>query len=415
MPEEKTEGPIDGAGEEHIPLNAGARLLRSGDPARALAAFDAILSTNPGLPAGLHGRGLALAALGRTEEALAAFRAALAAGPDAWNAAASIADLSPDESERIAALECSANILVGLCGAPARPRLFEAAAGALADAHRHHDLASFVRRHSGRFASPARPYDWLAKASYEVGRFGDALTFKQAALDFTLPPDGSRSQAARFCPADALRALDDLAAIFDANGVTYFPVAGTLLGLHRSGGPLAHDRDIDIGVFASPGPGPDIASLLRADPRVMMARSARPGDRYFAIIHRGVAIDIFIHDVQHGHANCGVSYRPGDIQWRFTAFGLQPGVIGGRQWNLPCPAERYLAESYGPSWKVPDRGYASAVSSPALFGVDIRVRSLYAAARARTALLSGDREKAIALAQQSPVAIRLPRFDDKAS
>lgn len=37
--------------------------------------------------------------------------------------------------------------------------------------------------------------------------------------------------------------------IFSAHGIEYWPMLGTLLGLHRERGPIAHDLDLDIGVW----------------------------------------------------------------------------------------------------------------------------------------------------------------------
>ena len=249
--------------------------------------------------------------------------------------------------------------------------------------------------------------DWRAKASYEQGQFGEALEWKRAALRLT-PCPGPAQPRSGFRPDEAWRALLDLSDIFDACGLEFFLAAGTALGVVRSGGPLGHDRDIDIGVFRGPGSGPDIAGVLRSHPQLMMPASSRPGERYFPLFHRGIAFDIFVHDEACGTVTCGVSDQPGDIQWRFSRFSLQPFNAGGRTWKLPHPSGRYLAETYGPDWTIPDRGFASAISSPALSGVDIRVRAFYAAARARTALLSGDREKAVSLARQSPLPVSLP-------
>jgi len=394
----------------HAPTcrHLAAARLRAGDAAGALHLFDWLIARAPGGPEDLHGRGLALHALGRTEQAVLSFRAALSANPQSWRSAASIGDISPLEDERIEAIENCANILARLCDAAGTPELYEAAAGAFADAHHYPELLAFSRRYFGRFENLARAYDWLAKASYELGQFGEALAHKQAALDRTpLAACGSARRSA-FDPHRALEAFSDVAEILAARGITCFPVAGTLLGLIRSGSPLTHDRDIDIGVFAAPGNQPDIAGLIRADPRVMLARGARPGDRYFALMHRATAIDIFVYDVSGRYACCGVSRRPGDIQWRFSRFSLREEVVAGRLWNLPHPADRYLAESYGEGWRMPDKGFASAIASPALFGVDVRVRAFYAAARARNALLSGDADKAQALARQSPIPLRLP-------
>ena len=50
-------------------------------------------------------------------------------------------------------------------------------------------------------------------------------------------------------PARALATLVKLVSIFEGGGLQPFLAAGTLLGFIRQGGPLAHDRDIDIGLM----------------------------------------------------------------------------------------------------------------------------------------------------------------------
>lgn len=37
---------------------------------------------------------------------------------------------------------------------------------------------------------------------------------------------------------------------------------------------------------------------------------------------------------------------------------------------MPTNAERYLEETYGLDWRKPDKGFASVISSPALYDVD---------------------------------------------
>lgn len=387
-------------------FHGAAQLLRSGSPDLALCGFNEILRRAPNDAKALNGRGLALASLGRKDEALGAFRAASAADPSAWAPVASIADTTPDESQRIGAVSQCADILIGLCRrSDTGGQLFDRAANALSDAHRFSELADFARRYRSRFINVARAYDWRAKASYELGEFGEALSWKRAALRLTPLPAAGARPVNRLDPGAALEALTDFAKELDGLGLTFFLAAGTALGFFRSGGPLSHDRDIDIGIFRNSEGGPDIAGLLRRHPRLMLARSARPADRYFALMHRGIAVDIFLHDTVAGSVTCGVSNRPGDIKWRFSGFTLQPHVVGGQTWNLPHPIERYLAESYGANWTVPNRGFASAISSPALTGVDVRVRSFYAASRARAALLGGDTAKARALIDQSPLPL----------
>ena len=392
-------------------LHAAATLLRSGSTGRALEAFDAALKLAPDDSACLHGRALALTRLGRRGAALTSFRRAAASDPSAWTSLASIADITPDEAERIKALDACADTLLDLCRSrDAPPHLLSAAAGALADAHRYADLARFAGRNAARFADKATPHDWMAKAHYERGRFAKAFQRKQAALMQTAKPADGQGRPRAFQPDAAARALKEIAEVLEGHGVAVFLAAGTLLGFYRSGGPLPHDRDIDIGIVRRPDGGPDIAAILRAHPRLMLRRSARPGDRYFGLIHQGVGIDLFLHHAEAGRLLCGVSHQPGDIQWRFSKFSVLPREFGGRFWNIPHPAERYLAESYGPDWRVPDKGFASAISSPALYRVAVHARALYAAARARNCLLAGDTNKALALARQSPVPVTLPAW-----
>jgi len=390
-------------------LREAVLLLRSGDPAQALSAFNALLVRAPQNAACLHGRGLALNALGLRAEALDDFRSACVAEPDSWAAAASIADITPDEAERLTALEQSAEALLRLCGADPPARIFNAAASALADAHRFEELSVFAQQHADRFCDRARASDWCAKASYDLGDFGAAFEWQQDALLRTEPgtqPEPSQ----RFRTEIALAALHEIADCFEDLDLPVFLVAGTLLGFWRNGQPLAHDRDVDIGLLCAPGASPDLAGIIRRHPRLVLPRRARPGDSYLGLTHRGIAVDIFAHEIKDAHVTCGVSERRGDIRWRYSAFDLEPYEIAGRRFHLPDDADLYLSETYGPGWRSQDEGYSSAVSSPALDGVDIRVRSFYAAARARAALQMGEILRARALARQSPFPLRLPAW-----
>lgn len=388
-------------------LREAVLLLRSGDPARALTAFNALLLSNPEHATCLQGRGLALSALGRRVEALDDFRSACAISKDAWASAASIADITPDENERLAALNLSADGLLRLCRGETPARLFETASRALADARRYEELDVFVRQHAGRFSDPARSSDWRARAAYELGRFGDAFEWQQDALLRTDAANQCRPALAGL-PDNALDVVSELGSWLQDLGLPVFLVAGTLLGFMRNGGPLAHDRDIDIGLFRGPEGGPDLADVVRCHPGLILPRSARRGDGYLGLMHRGVALDIFLYERQGEYVTCGLSDRRGDIRWRFSGFGLVNCTFGGHRFLVPDRPEQYLEESYGPNWTLTDEGYSSAVSSPALDCVDIRVRSFYAAARARAALQSGNLSKARALAKQSPLLITLP-------
>ncbi len=389
---------------DHVPtaLTLAAALKCAGDDDRALAAFEAILRSDPDAPEAHHGRGLALQSLERREAALEAFRRATRLAPDFARSWASIADITPDEAERLHAVGETARARECACRADrVETKDFQKCVAALLAAKRHAEAAEFVEANRDRFDETTY-HDQLARCHYRQGAFEPAFREKLNALrslDVRSLP--AARKPARFDSDAAIEAVAALCRILESQGVRGFLAAGTLLGMWREGRPLGHDRDADIGVIR----GPDIAGVIRRHPELMLEHDARPGDRYFALTFRKVAIDIFVHDVRNDHLVCGVSDTPGDIQWRFSPFSLRLVEIAGREWTIPHNAERYLSESYGRGWRTPDTGFASAISSPALSGVNRYARAYYAATRAKTALVQGDVAKAKALLGQCPAAI----------
>ena len=103
-----------------------------------------------------------------------------------------------------------------------------------------------------------------------------------------------------------------------------------------------------------------------------------------------------------------MSSLPGDIQWRLRSFRLTTASYGGRNWTIPSEPEHYLSQSYGPGWQTPDRCFASAISSPALYNTDPFARSYYAIVRACRARAAGHLSKASALLRQSPIPLPWP-------
>ena len=395
----------------HAPVqqSLGAAFLRTGAPDLALAWFDQLLSLNPVDGRALHGRGLALHALMDRPAALAAFRQSVDCHPDAWQSWGSLADITPDEDERIGAIQCAADALLRLCGSGQnRPRNFADCAKALLDARRGPEAVALIRRNAAKFEDAGAVHDQLARAFYETGNYRAALKSKQSALSLGQHDFSASPSPPAFSPVAAARALCGIAEILDAAGLRYFLAAGTLLGVHRSGAPLVHDRDIDVGVLADGGDGPDLARVIREHPDLLLDRRARPGDRYFALTFQAIAVDIFLYEPCDGGLQCGLGRLSGDVAWRFTSFDVRTAGFQGRQWPIPDDPERYLTETYGPRWRTPDTGFASVLSSPALFEVDPYVRAYYALSRAHTCRLTGDPAKARALLRQSPVHVDLP-------
>lgn len=385
----------------------GAALLSAGDPQGAAAWFEEGLGHAPGNPLLLHGKGVAYHAMGARGQALDAFRSTVSRDADAWASWQSIADLTPDENERLQGIDAAADALLRACARPtAAGNDYFRCATALIEAHRFDEAVRFTEKHFHQFAHPRIAHNKLASAHYRRGAFADAFFHKLRALQcLTLDDIGSASQQAIFDPDAALAALADIYAILEAASVSAFLAAGTLLGFVRNGGPLPYDRDVDLGVLPAGDGGPDIARILREHPALMLSRAARPGDRYFALTHKSIGIDIFVYANDDDALTCGFSLNPGDIQWRFSAFDAVPRTFKDRSFRTPADVQRYLAETYGPEWRRADKGYASAISSPALSGVDDYARAFYSVARAERSLLLGDREKAEALISQSPIRI----------
>lgn len=392
-----------------------AALLRDGKPDQALPVFDSLLKTDPGHTGALQGRGLCLHGLGDRYAALDAFRQAVALDPLSWRAWQSIADITPYEDDRIHAIEGAADALRVTCQKEgAGTASIIAAAEALLSARKPRRAQRLLESYGAGSSNNPALIRLLARSLYHQGRFAEA--FAEATRLFTMIPDAEAqtSPAPAFEPGRATEVLLEIRSILSAAGVTSFLAAGTLLGFHRSGGPLPHDRDIDIGVLRDRQGGPDIAGLLRAHPHILLPAVSRPGDRYFGLMHRGVAVDIFLHDEKDHHLVCGFSSLPGDIQWRLRPFTLRTASYGGRTWTIPSDPEDYLTQSYGPGWQTPDPGFASVLSSPALHGADPYARSYYAVVRACRARAAGDPHKAGALLRQSPIPVSLPRSGPRA-
>jgi len=394
-------------GDPQIGYALAATRLRNGQASEALKCFNSLLKTNPGHTGALQGRGLCLHSLGDRPAALDAFRQAVSTDPLSWRAWQSIADITPYEDDRIHALEGAADALRVMCqtGGSGRNALI-ATAEALLNARKPGRATHLLESRASEFKNDPLLIRLLARSLYHQGRFADA--FAEATRLLTPVPEAALQPPPAFEPGRATKVLIEIQSILSAAGVTSFLAAGTLLGFHRSGGPLLHDRDIDIGVLRNPEGGPDIAGILRAHPEVLLPAISRPGDRYFGLIHRGVAVDIFLHDKEDHHLLCGVSALPGDIQWRLRTFTLTTASYGERHWTIPSEPELYLSQSYGPRWQTPDPGFASAISSPALYNTDPFARSYYAIVRACRARAGGDPSKASALLRQSPIPLPWP-------
>ena len=390
----------------------GVANLRSGNYAIAQAAFETFRDSSPDNATAHHAIGLALAGQRERSAAIAAFHEAVSLDKTAWQSWTSIAETTPDADLRRSALDNALEALEAASrAAPSDDALFREFIRGLLRRNQPERAADLIRKNARRFEAETDIHDMLGRAYYRAGLFRQAFVEKQYAL-LKVDPDKviNTSTAFPFRPNAALAALLEVKSAFEASGIEFFLAAGTLLGFLREGAPLAHDRDVDVGVLSNTITSEEVVSAILRHDQFSVAGDCNPGDRYISFFFKDIAIDLFVHNETDGFVYCGVTDNPGDVAWRFKAFDISYEEFDGVEWPVPSTAETYLEESYGPDWRTPDKGFASVISSPALHNVDDYARGYYSVNRARHCLLSGDSIKARALVAQSPVPAFLPSF-----
>ena len=151
--------------------------------------------------------------------------------------------------------------------------------------------------------------------------------------------------------------------------IPFFPLAGTFLGLHRDGGFLKNEKDIDIGLpWSTPRYGildnlKDFGFQTAFESEV---RDGRRGIYCFPVVHikTGVSIDLFFVERVDDRLKIGIDYVP-PIIWEFDLFELRDQTFFGVNFLAPYPANKYLSQFYGPDWKKPNH-FCAVLRSPSL-------------------------------------------------
>lgn len=174
-------------------------------------------------------------------------------------------------------------------------------------------------------------------------------------------------------------------------GVRPFLVSGTLLGLVRDGGLLAHDYDIDLGLLPGDGdPGEIARALTVAGFDVEIGE-----DKVVCRSESGAVVDIFLH-----YERDGLLWHGTDIhEWWNTPFELEPAELEGIAIWIPDDAERYLTENYG-DWSRPVAFYNFSFDTPNRVYRKTPEALLYLHKRFVRALEHGDRWYAESVARE---------------
>lgn len=178
---------------------------------------------------------------------------------------------------------------------------------------------------------------------------------------------GEKADKASFNQGAAALALTDLQNTLSQVDVSPFLVSGTLLGYARNRGFLSHDKDIDVGIFASQDIFDVLSLLSRSGLFEVKFHFLRVQDTYqVPIVHRttGMNIDIFVYHPQGERLVTGVHGNFGYTQnFTFTPFTLQTVRFLDIDFAVPANMALNLQENFGP-WQVPDPHFISHLECP---------------------------------------------------
>ena len=213
---------------------------------------------------------------------------------------------------------------------------------------------------------------------------------------------GEKAAKMEFNGQHAALALKNLQEVLAQGDVVPFLVSGTLLGFERNGGFLPHDKDIDVGIFATQ----DIFSvvdLITKTPHFRMNRGyLRLGETYqLPVTHKltGMCIDIFIYYPSNGKLVTGVHGTFGYTQnFAFTPFGLKTVRFLDVEFSVPDDVQRNLAENYG-NWQVSDPYYVTHLESPSTVDQGGTIHLMVARLEILRAIIEGKHRKVARIAE----------------
>lgn len=209
-------------------------------------------------------------------------------------------------------------------------------------------------------------------------------------------PEPDKEKRNTFDPVQASSALLDLQNALAPVGQKAFLVSGTLLGYHREGALLAHDKDIDVGIVGWQDQYDIAAALLRSGRFALDTRRLRGHKAYHLPVKHlqtRVSIDIFIYHEEDGKWVTGVESYFGYLQkFAFTPFEIRQVEFLGIGFHVPGDIERNLAENFG-DWRQSDPDYISHLQSPSTVDVGGKVFQIVGRIRALEAIRGAKHEK----------------------
>ena len=178
------------------------------------------------------------------------------------------------------------------------------------------------------------------------------------------------------------RILGELNEVFKRNHVEYYLAFGTLLGMMREGGFIAHDDDKDLLVNSQDTKDVKkvVAMMLECGFKFKHVLVASGKILYYTFEKYGVSVDLWCFDrlsdnsgfyFYLAYTNLNVKYeRANQCNWyRIKQPNISLGKkikMRGAQFMIPDNAIEMLEAFYGKGWKTPDRNWV-AEDSPRKF------------------------------------------------
>ena len=160
-----------------------------------------------------------------------------------------------------------------------------------------------------------------------------------------------------------IRAIDDVLTTLRAVGVDAFLAYGTLLGAVRDGRLIGHDSDADLGYLSAYEHPVDVMRESFGLQRALVEHG------YVVTRYSGAAFKVDVResdgsvrglDVFGGFMLDGRLHLMGEIRIQFRREWVVPlgtTTLEGREFPAPADTDRFLAATYGASWRVPDPAF----------------------------------------------------------
>lgn len=172
--------------------------------------------------------------------------------------------------------------------------------------------------------------------------------------------------------AHGLQAMQDVEGALEKTGFCFFYTCGTLLGIVREGGMIAHDYDLDVALIKGPDFSWERLDAALAEIDFFPKRSFLIGDRVEqrAYARQGLDLDIFLEEpLEGGMMRSPYFYRRTTEKYRhqmeYSVAYMHDKLVQrvvkvpvqGFALSIPESPEDILYGNYGPSWRVPDPSY----------------------------------------------------------